>query len=65
MLAKGLSSPTSSTVSKPRLSAVLLGEGESCQRQPILPPDVEEKRGREDEEKSLFRSCSQEQVVLN
>lgn len=33
MLAKGLPSPTSSTVSKPRLSAVLLGEGEPCQRQ--------------------------------
>lgn len=34
MLAEGLPFPTSSTVSKLSLSAVLLGEGKPCQRQP-------------------------------
>lgn len=63
-LAKGLPSLTTSTVSKPRLSAVLLGEGKPCQRQSDSL-DVVEKRGGKDEEKSLLRGCSQDHVVLN
>lgn len=62
MLAEGL---PSSTVFKPSLSAVLLGEGKPFRSCWILPLDVKEKRRGEDGEESPFRNCNQDQVVLN
>lgn len=43
-LAKGLPFLTTSTVSKPRLSAMLLGEGKPCQRHPDSLDVAGEKR---------------------